>query len=149
MKASKYLLERCGCSIPFWYLTLSMISEGTTPYLNLLTATCSQGRIGIVIRFFLFGGDVVRLSIAICYGASKSYAPTHNLTTYHQILIVMVPCCDYVSEQDFEPNCLYGKFLFSSTVESFLLKNLGDLPFDQVIPILFLVSCILAQCTKI
>jgi hypothetical protein len=28
-------------------------------------------------------------------------------------------------------------------------SNMGDLPFDQVIPMLFLVSCILAQSTKI
>jgi hypothetical protein len=28
---------------------------------------------------FLFGGDVAGLSIAICYGASKCYEPTHNL----------------------------------------------------------------------
>jgi hypothetical protein len=38
---------------------------------------------------------------------------------------------------------------FSSNVESFSLKNMGDLPIDQVIPMLYLVSCILAQSTKI
>jgi hypothetical protein len=27
----------------------------------------------------------------------------------------MVPCCDYVSEQDFEPNCAFGGFLLPST----------------------------------
>jgi hypothetical protein len=31
--------------------------------------------------FFLFGGDVVGLSIATRYGASKSDAPTRNLVT--------------------------------------------------------------------
>jgi hypothetical protein len=61
----------------------------------------------------------------------------------------MVPGCDYVSEQSFEPNCLYGRLLFSSNVESFLLKNLDDLLFDQVILMLFLVSRILTQSTKI
>jgi hypothetical protein len=30
-------------------------------------------------QFFLFGGDAAGLSVAIHYGASKSYAPTHNL----------------------------------------------------------------------
>jgi hypothetical protein len=30
-----------------------------------------------------------------------------------------------------------------------LAQNLGDLPFDQVISMLLLVSCILAQSTKI
>jgi hypothetical protein len=83
MRASKYPLESCGCPLPFWYLTLHQISEGTEPDLNLLTAAHSQGRIDVVIRFFLFGGDVVGLSIAIRYGSSKSYAPTHNLVTYH------------------------------------------------------------------
>jgi hypothetical protein len=38
---------------------------------------------------------------------------------------------------------------FSSNVESFSLKNMGDLPFDQVIPMLYLVSHSLAQSTKI
>jgi hypothetical protein len=89
------------------------------------------------------------LSIDIHYGASKSYAPAHNLATYHRILFVMASCCDYASEQEFEPNRLYGRFLFPSNVESFSLKNLGDLPFDQVILRLFLVSRILTQSTKI
>jgi hypothetical protein len=79
---------------------------------NLLTAAHSQGWIDVVIRFFLFGGDVVGLSIAIHYGASKIYAPTHNLATYHWILFVMAFCCDYFSEQKFKPNCLYARFLF-------------------------------------
>jgi hypothetical protein len=73
--------------------------------------------------FLLFGGDADGLSIAICYGASKSYAPTHNIATYHQILLVMALCCDYVSEQNFEPSCIYGRFLFSLNVESFELKT--------------------------
>jgi hypothetical protein len=112
MKASKYPSERGGCPLTFLYSTLSQISEGTAPDLNLLTATHSQGRIDVIIGFFLFGGDVVGLSIAIPYGTSKSYAPTHNLVTYHRILFVMAFCCDYVSEQNFEPNCIYGRFLF-------------------------------------
>jgi hypothetical protein len=29
------------------------------------------------------------LSIAIRYGASKRYAPTHNLVTYHRILFIV------------------------------------------------------------
>jgi hypothetical protein len=37
---------------------------------------------------------------------------------------------------------------FSSNVESFSLKNMGDLPFAQLIPMLYLVSRILTQCTK-
>jgi hypothetical protein len=66
----------------FLYSTLSHISVGTTPYFNLLTVARSQCRIDVVIRFFLFEGDV-RMSVAIHYGASKRYAPTHNLVTYH------------------------------------------------------------------
>jgi hypothetical protein len=89
------------------------------------------------------------LSVAIHHEASKSYAPTHNLATYHQILFVMSFYCDYISEQNFEPNCLCGRFLFPSNVESFSLKNMGDLLFEQVIPVLFLASRILAQSTKI
>jgi hypothetical protein len=61
----------------------------------------------------------------------------------------MVPWWDYGSEQNFEPNFPYGRFLFASIVESFSLKNLGDLPFDAVLPRLFLVLRILAQSTKI
>jgi hypothetical protein len=34
-------------------------------------------------------------------GAFKSYAPTHNLATYHRILFAMAFCCDYVFEQKF------------------------------------------------
>jgi hypothetical protein len=30
-------------------------------------------------QFFLFGGDTAGLRVAICYEASKCYAPTHNL----------------------------------------------------------------------
>jgi hypothetical protein len=81
MLASKYPLESCGCPLPFWYSTLSQISEGTTPDLNLLTAARSQGRIDVIIGFSLFGGDAVGMGIAIRYGASKSYTPTHNLVT--------------------------------------------------------------------
>jgi hypothetical protein len=114
MRSSKYPLEICGCTLPFWYSTLHQISEGTAPDLNLLTAARSQGRIDVVIKFFLFGGDVVGLSVAICYGASKSYAPTCNLATYHRILFVMPFCCDYASEQDFEPSCHFTDF-FSPT----------------------------------
>jgi hypothetical protein len=81
--------------------------------------------------------------------ASKSYAPTRILAIYHRILFVVPFYCDYIFEQNFEPNCLYGRFLFPSIFESFSLKNLGDLLFDQVILRLFLISRILAQSTKI
>jgi hypothetical protein len=49
----------------------------------------------------MFGGNVVGLSIAIRYAASKSYAATRNLATYHRILFAMVSRCDYVSKQNF------------------------------------------------
>jgi hypothetical protein len=64
-------------------------------------------------QLFLFGGDAAGWSVAIRYGDSKSYAPTHNLATYHRVLFVMTFCCDYVSEQNFEPNHLYGRNSFS------------------------------------
>jgi hypothetical protein len=41
-----------------------------------------------------------------------------------------------------------GRIFFPLNVETFSLKNLGDLPLDQVISSLFLVSRILAQSTK-
>jgi hypothetical protein len=64
-------------------------------------------------QIFLFGGDAAGLSVAICYGASKSYAPTRNLATYHRVLFVMAFCCDYVSEQNFELNLpLWQKLFF-------------------------------------
>jgi hypothetical protein len=111
MRASKYPLERRGCPLAFWYSTLSQILEGTAPDLNLPTAARSQVRIDVVIGFFMFGGNAAGLSVAIHSRASRIYAPTCNLATYHQILFVMAFCCDYVSEQNFEPNCLYGRFL--------------------------------------
>jgi hypothetical protein len=40
-------------------------------------------------QILLFGGDVDGLSIATRYGASKLYAPTYNLATYHRNLLVM------------------------------------------------------------
>jgi hypothetical protein len=114
------------------------------------TDCCLQSRLNRRrCQIFLFGGDAAGLSIAIRYGASKSYAPTCNLATYYQILFVMASCCDYASKQEFEPNRIYGIFLFPLNVENFSLKNLGYLPFDQVISRLFMVSRILAQSTKI
>jgi hypothetical protein len=67
----------------------------------------------------MFKGNAAGLSVAIRYGASKSYAPACSLATYHQILFEL------------------------------LTRNLGDLLFDQVISMLYLVSRILAQSTKI
>jgi hypothetical protein len=81
MNASKYPLERCGCPLPFWYSTLSHISDQTAPYFNLLTTARSQDQIDIVIWSSLFGGDVAGLSVAIHYIASKSDAPSRNLVT--------------------------------------------------------------------
>jgi hypothetical protein len=111
MKASKYPFEICGCPLHFWYSTPSKSSDRTTSDFNLLTAARSQDRIDVVIRFSLFGGDAIGLSIAIYYRASKSYVPTLNLATYHRILLVMVPCGDYASEQDFEQNGRFGGLL--------------------------------------
>jgi hypothetical protein len=81
MNASKYLLESCGCPLPFCYSTPSQISDGTAPDFNLLTVARSQERIDAVIWSSLFGGDVAGLSVAIRYGASKSDVPTRNLIT--------------------------------------------------------------------
>jgi hypothetical protein len=92
-------------------------------------------------QILLFGGDIVGLSIATRYGASKSYAPTRNL------------CDDFLLGLRFRANFLnqiaFMADFFSLNVESFSLKNLGDLPFDQVILMLYLVSHILAQSIKI
>jgi hypothetical protein len=57
--------------------------------------------------------------------------------------------CDYVSEQILNQIAFMTEILLPSNVESFSLKNLGDLPFDQVIPLLYLVSRILTRSTKI
>jgi hypothetical protein len=100
-------------------LTLSQILDRTTPDFNLLIAACSQDQINVIIGFFLFECGVVGLSAVIHYGASKSYALTRNITTYHRVFFVIDFYCDYVSEQNFEPNCIYGRFLFPSNVESF------------------------------
>jgi hypothetical protein len=81
MNASKYPLESCRCPLPFWYSTPSQISYWAAPDFNLLTAARSQDRIDVVIWTSLFGGDVVGLSVAIRYRASKSDAPIHNLVT--------------------------------------------------------------------
>jgi hypothetical protein len=81
MRASKYPLESGGCPLPFWYSILYQISEKIASDFNLLTVARSQDRIIVVIRFFLFGGDAAGLSVAICYGDSKCYEPTHNLVT--------------------------------------------------------------------
>jgi hypothetical protein len=81
MNASKYPLESCGYPIHFWYATPSQISDWTVLDFNLLAAARSQDRIDIVIWSSLFSGDVAGLSVAICYGASKSGTPTHNLVT--------------------------------------------------------------------
>jgi hypothetical protein len=42
-----------------------------------------------------------------------------------------------------------AEIFLPSNVESFSLKNFSDLPFDRVIPMLYLVSRIVAQSTKI
>jgi hypothetical protein len=76
---SKYPLESCGCPLPFWYRTLSQRSEGTAPYLNLLTVAHNQDRMDVVAGFSLFGGHAVGSSLATHYGAFKCYAPTRNL----------------------------------------------------------------------
>jgi hypothetical protein len=76
MRSSKYLLERRGCLLAFWYSTLSQISEETASDLNLPTAARSQVRIDVIIGFFMFGGNAAGLSVAIRSGASRIYAPT-------------------------------------------------------------------------
>jgi hypothetical protein len=44
------------------------------------TDCCLQSRPnGHHYQILLFGGDVVGLSVATCYGASKCYELTHNL----------------------------------------------------------------------
>jgi hypothetical protein len=92
------------CAGVFFGVVHSRANWLERPDLNLPTPARSQGRIDIIIRFFPFEGDVVGLSVAICYGASKIHAPTRNLATYHRILFVMAFCCDYISEQNLEPN---------------------------------------------
>jgi hypothetical protein len=77
------------------------------------TDCCMQSMLNCChYQFFLLGGDVTGLTIAICYGDSKSYAPTRNLAIYHRVLFVMTFCCDYVLEQNFEPNHLFGRNSF-------------------------------------
>jgi hypothetical protein len=81
MKASKYPFKIWWSPLPFWYSTLGQSSDITAPDFNLLTAARSQDRIDVIIGLFQFGGDVIGLSVVTCYGASKTYAPTHNLIT--------------------------------------------------------------------
>jgi hypothetical protein len=82
MNASKYLLERCGCPLPLWYLTPNQISDQTAPDFNLLTAARSQDRIDVVIWTSLFGGDVTGLSVAIHYGAAHRVSSQLACSSY-------------------------------------------------------------------
>jgi hypothetical protein len=123
MKASKYPLEIWGCPLSFWYSTLSQISDQTAPDFNLLTAARSQDRIDVVIWSSLFGGDVARLSVAIRYGVSKSYAPTRNLATYHEILFVMPFVVIMFLSKILNQIVFMAEILFSLNVESFSLKT--------------------------
>jgi hypothetical protein len=97
MRESKYLLESSESPLPFWYATLSQISDRTAPNFNFLTPARSQGRIDVVIGFSQFGGYVVGLSVTTHYGASKCYAPTHNLIIIIEsslqwfLVVIMLP----------------------------------------------------------
>jgi hypothetical protein len=61
-------------------------------------------------QIFLFRGDAARLSIATCYGASKSYSSTHNLIT-----TIESSCDGSLSglrfRARFEPSDRFGGFL--------------------------------------
>jgi hypothetical protein len=80
--------------------------------------------------------------------ALKSYATTHNLATYQRILFAMAFSCDYVSEQKFWTKSPLWQISFLWILRDSRSKTC-DLPFDQVILMLYLVSRILAQSTKI
>jgi hypothetical protein len=74
------------------------------------TDCCSQSRPNWHhYQILQFGGDVVGLSVATHYGASKCCAPTHN---HNQIPFVMVSWWDYASEHGFEPSCHFADFFF-------------------------------------
>jgi hypothetical protein len=109
---------------------------------------CSQSRPNRHrYQIFLFGGDAAGLSVAIRYGASKSYAPNLILQPtieFSLLFVVITFLSNNLSQVVF-----MVEILLPSNVESFLPKILRDLPFDRVIPMLYLVSCILARSTKI
>jgi hypothetical protein len=98
-------------------------------------------------QIFLFRGDAAGLSVAIFYGAFKSYAPTRNLVTIIKSFLWWF-LVELRFRARFWTKLPLWQISFSSNVESFSLKNLGDLPFDKVISRLFLVSRILAQSSK-
>jgi hypothetical protein len=109
---------------------------------------CSQSRPNRHrYQIFLFGGDAAGLSVAIRYGASKSYAPNLILqpTIEFSLLFVVIT---FLSK-NLSQVVFMAEILLPSNVESFSPKNLRDLPFDRVIPMLYLVSHILARSTKI
>jgi hypothetical protein len=54
MKARKYPLEICWGPLPFWYLTLSQISDRTAPDFKLLAAARSQGRFNVAPEVFVW-----------------------------------------------------------------------------------------------
>jgi hypothetical protein len=60
----------------------------------------------------------------------------------------MAFCCVRFLSKILNQVAFIVEILLPSNVESFSLKNLGDLQFDRVIPMLYLVSRILAQSTK-
>jgi hypothetical protein len=103
----------------------NQISDRTAPDFNLLAAACSQDCIDIVIRFFLFGGDIVGLSIAILYGASKCYAPMRNL-------IATIKSSTPLDETSSLRKSVGS--LPKTLLESLLFETLPGYRFEQAIP---------------
>jgi hypothetical protein len=149
MRASKYPLEICGCPLHLFYLTPRKISDPTALDFNLLTVARSQDRIDVIISFSC--SEVMLLDRASLF--------TTGLPKAMHLIVILKPTIESSLRWLFVVITFLSKILnqvafiaeilLPSNVESFSLKNLGDLPFDRVIPMLYLVSRILARSTKI
>jgi hypothetical protein len=144
MRSSKYPLESWKSPLPFWYSTPCQISDGTAPELK-FSDCCSRSTLNWRhYQNFLFGRVLSDLSVATRCSASRVYAHIHNLITDLQILLLIEFPIKILSK--FTP---YGRVPFPPNIGSLSLKTWVICRFDQVIPMLFLVSRILAQSTKI
>jgi hypothetical protein len=149
MRAGKYPLEICGCPLHLFYLTPRQISDPTALDFNLLTVARTQVRIDVIISFSC--SEVMLLDRASLF--------TTGLPKAMHLIVILKPTIESSLRWLFVVITFLSKILnqvafiaeilLPSNVESFSLKNLGDLPFDRVIPMLYLVSCILSRSTKI
>jgi hypothetical protein len=139
MKEIKYRFESCWSPLPFWYLTLSQISDRTAPDLKFLAAACSQGRWNVDARSF-------HLDALLWDGAWQ--LPVVLLQSMH-LFIILLPVVRSFSPIKFlikilSKFALYGRFLFLWTLRA-PSSNLGWVTVWS--SHLEVVSCIAHSCS--